>query len=168
MNPGLEQVKTAVAEALEKSGIRAVTAYAPGRAMEYRRPVVAVGLRTGESRGGALGSYLGTRLDPDTQSCQEIYGVQMELTLSLDIYSPPCTGAAGCESALEALHQAALQGLPAGLKPRELKWEETVWDEETGMFLRRCGFTCLAYFTAAVSEGSLLLSDFILKGVVTK
>ncbi len=168
MNPGLEQVKSAVAEALKKSGVQAVTAYAPGWAKEYCQPVVAVGLRTGESRGGALSSYLGTRTDPGTQSCQEIYGMQMELTLSLDIYSPPCAGAAGCESALETLHQTALRGLPAGLKPRELKWEETVWDEEAGMFLRRGSLACLAYFTAAVSEDGALLSDFILKGVLTK
>lgn len=168
MNPGLEQVKAAVAAALERAGVQAVIAYAPGWAKQYSRPVVAVGLRTGESRCGALGSYLGTRMDPDTQSCQELYGMQMDLTLSLDIHSPPPAGAAGCESALEALHQTALQGLPAGLKPKELKWEETVWDEETGTFLRRGSLSCLAYFTASVSEDGALLSDFILKGVVTK
>lgn len=168
MNPGLEQVKRAMAAALEKAGVQAVTAFTPDWAKQYSQPVVAVGLRTGESRGGALGSYLGTRLDPDTQSCQELYGMQLELTLSLDIHSPPSAGAAGCESALEALHQVVLQGLPGGLKPKELKWEETVWDEETTMFLRRGSLSCLAYFTAAVSEDGALLSDFILKGVVTK
>ena len=62
---------------------------------------------------------------------------------------------------------AGRRGLPSGLKPRELKWEEAVWDPDTAMFLRRGSLTCDAYFTAAISEDGLLLSDFILKGVVT-
>ena len=118
-------------------------------------------------RGGTLGSYLGTRLDPTDQTCREVYGMQLDLTLSLDIYAPARMGAAGCDGALETLHQVVLQGLPSGLKPRELKWEEAVWDPDTAMFLRRGSLTCDAYFTATISEDGLLLSDFILKGVVT-
>lgn len=55
---GLEQVKDAVATALEKAGISAQTAYSPGWAKAYTGPVAAVGLRMGESRGAALNSYL--------------------------------------------------------------------------------------------------------------
>ena len=165
---GLEQVKTAVARALESAGIRVQAAYTPGWAKAYQRPVVAVGLRTGESRGSALSSYLGRRTDPGTQVCQEIYGMRMDLTLALDIYCPPEEGAAGCDSVLEALHQIVLERLPSGLKPGGLKWEETVWDEDTSMFLRRGSLTCGAYFIAAASEDGALLSDFILKGVVTR
>lgn len=168
MNPGLEQVRAAVAAAVEKAGVQAVTAFSGDWAKKYDQPVVAVGLRTGESRGGALGSYLGRRLDPADQSCQEVYGLRMDLTLSVDIYAPAQAGAAGCDSALEALHQAALRYLPSGLKPRELRWEETAWDGDTAMFLRRGSLTCDAYFTATVSEEGMLLSDFILKGVVTR
>ena len=69
---------------------------------------------------------------------------------------------------LEALHQIVLERLPSGLKPGGLKWEETVWDEDTSMFLRRGSLTCGAYFIAAASEDGALLSDFILKGVVTR
>ena len=167
MNPGPEQVRAAMAAALEKAGVRAATAFPGGWAKAYDEPVAAVGLRTGESRGGALGSYLGTRLDPTDQSCREVYGMQLDLTLSLDIYAPARMGAAGCDGALETLHQVVLQGLPSGLKPRELKWEEAVWDPDTAMFLRRGSLTCDAYFTATISEDGLLLSDFILKGVVT-
>ena len=137
MNPGLEQVRAAMAAALEKAGVRAATAFPGGWAKAYDEPVAAVGLRTGESRGGALGSYLGTRLDPADQTCREVYGMQLDLTLSLDIYAPARMGAAGCDGALETLHQVVLQGLPSGLKPRELKWEEAVWDPDTAMFLRR-------------------------------
>ena len=165
---GLEQVKAALSAALERAGIAAQAAFSPGWVRSYSQPVVAVGLRQGESRGGALSSYLGQRTDPDTQLCQEVYGMRLELTLSLDIYCPPRDGTAGCDSVLEALHQIILEGLPSGLKPMELKWEEAAWDKDTAMFLRRGSLACSAYFVAAASEDGLLLSDFILKGVVTK
>lgn len=168
MNCGLEQVKTALANALTSAGAPALTAFAPGWAERYRQPVVAVGLRTGESCGAGFGSYLGQQMDPGSGEIREIYGMKLDLTLSVDIYSPPETGAEGCDSTLEALHQVLLGGLPSGVKPTELKWEETVWDETVSMFLRKGSLSCGAYFTAAVSEEGALLSDFILKGVVTK
>ena len=165
---GLEQVKAAIANALEKAGVAAHTAYTPGWAKAYQEPVVAVGLRTGESKGGALGSYLGQRVDPDTLACQEIYGMRLDLVLSLDIYCPPGEGAGRCDRVLEELHQVILNGLPSGLRPAELKWEETVWDEDTSMFLRRGSLACGAFFVAETTEEQFDLTDFILKGVVTK
>lgn len=165
---GLEQVKDAVAAALEKANIRTQTAYVPDWAKAYSGPVVAVGLRTGESRGGALSSYLGQRTDPKAQTCQEVYGIRLDLTLSLDIYCPPEEGAVGGERVLEALHQIMLEGLPTGLRPTELKWEEAAWDPDTAMFLRRGSLTCTAYFIAAASEDGAVFTDFILKGVVRK
>ena len=165
---GLEQVKRAIAGALEKAGIAARLAFEPGWAKGYSGPVVAVGRRRGESRGGALSSYLGQQEDPETRDCREVYGMRMELTLSLDIYCPAGEGASGCEGALEKMHQVLLEGLPSGLRPAELKWEETGWDEDTAMFLLPVSLACGAYFTAAASEDGLLLTDFILKGVVTK
>ena len=36
------------------------------------------------------------------------------------------------------------------------------------MFLRRGTLSCGAYFTAAATEDGALLTDFILKGVMTK
>lgn len=163
---GLEQVKRAVAAALEKAGVAAQTAYAPGWAEAYQEPVVAVGLRTGEAKGGALGSYLGRRVDPETLVYREVYGMRLDLTLSLDIYCPPGEGAGRCDGALEILHQVMLDGLPSGIKPSELKWEEAAWDEDTAMFLRKGSLTCGAFFVGEASEDGTLLSDFILKGVV--
>lgn len=165
---GLEQVKAALANALKNAGIAAHTAYSPGWAKAYQEPVVAVGLRTGESKGGAMGSYMGQRLNPDTLDCQEVYGMRLELVLSLDIYCPPGEGAGRCDKVLEALHQVMLNGLPSGLRPTELKWEETVWDGDTSMFLRRGSLACGAFFVAEASEEQLELTDFILKGVVSK
>ncbi len=165
---GLEQVKEALAAALERAGVRAATAYAPGWCRRYSQPVAAVGFRQGECRGEAMNSYLGSQVDPATHETREVYGMRLELTLSLDIYSPASAGAAGCEKALEGLHQVMLEGLPSGLRPSELKWEETVWDADTAMFLRRGSLSCGAYFTASATEEGAPLSDFILKGVLTK
>lgn len=160
---GLEQVKQAVAGALNQAGLAVRTAFEPGWAARCDGPVAAVGLRTGESRGGAMGRYLG-----QTPDRREVYGLRLELTLSMDLYSPAELGAPGCDSALETLHQVMLSGLPAGLRPAELRWEETVWDEDTAMFVRRGSLSCGAYFTAEASEDGVLLTDFILKGVVNK
>lgn len=165
---GLEQVKTALSSALEQAGIATRTAYAPGWAKSYDTPVVAIGLRTGESRPGALSHYLGQRTDPKTLLPQEVYGLRLDLTLSLDVYAPAREGASGCDAVLEALHQLMLEGLPSGLKAAELKWEEAAWDSDTSMFLRRGSLSCGAYFTAAASDDGVLLTDFKLKGVMTK
>ena len=51
---------------------------------------------------------------------------------------------------------------------QELSWEETGWDTDTSMFLRRGSMTCSAFFTAETTGEAALLSDFILKGVMTK
>ncbi len=162
----LEQVKTAVVEAIERAGGKAESAFPAGWAKKYPCSVVAVGLRTGESRGGALQSYLGNRVDPDTQVYREVYGLRLELTLSLDAYSPPECGAGGCDKALETLHRAVLRELPSGLKPVELKWEDAAWDGEAGMFVRRGSLSCTAFFTAESSEDGEIFTDFILKGIV--
>ena len=168
MKQGLEQVKNAIVQTLEQSGAQAAVAFVPGWAKQYDGPVVAVGLRTGESRSTAMGNYLGQQIDPETQAPQERYGMQLELTLSLDIYSPAAVGAAGCDETLPLLHRVMLEGLPSGLKPLELKWEETAWEDTTGMFLRKGSLHCSAFFIATADEDGALLTDFILKGVMTK
>lgn len=168
MNRGLEQVRDTLSKALSQAGLAVCPAFSPGWAKEYSTPVAAVGLRSGESRSDAFNSYLGQQLDPDTQTTQELYGMRLDLTLSVDIYSPPETGAAGCDQALDTVHQVMLNGLPSGLRPAELRWEETVWDETTSMFLRKGSLSCSAYFVATATEEGLWLTDFILKGVVTK
>ena len=164
MSSAIEQAKRALCAALERAGLQAETAFASERAAARESAVAVVGLRRGESRGGGLSSYLGRR--QEGSRWREVYGLRMELTLSLDLYAPAESGASGCDEALEVLHRVMLEGLPAGLRPRELSWEETVWDKETSMFLRRGSLSCEAVFTAQAEEDNALVSDFILKGVV--
>lgn len=167
MTNGLTQVKMALVQALESQGLAAVMAFSPGWARHWAQPVAAVGLRTGESREVGLGSYLGTRTDPETGASREIYGKKLTLELSVDLYAPADSGAEGCDQALETLHRVLMTDLPSGLKPAELKWEEVQWSEETAMFLRKGSLSCQAWFTAETTEEGVLLRDFILKGIVT-
>ena len=164
MSSAIEQAKRALCAALERAGLQAETAFASERAAARESAVAVVGLRRGESRGGGLSSYLGRR--QEGSRWREVYGLRMELTLSLDLYAPAELGVAGCDRALETLHQVMLEGLPSGLRPKELCWEEAAWDQETAMFLRRGSLRCEAVFTAQAEEDNELVTDFILKGVV--
>ena len=165
---GLQQVKEALIEALNAAGLNAVPAFSPGWAKRCRHPVAAVGLRKGESSEVGLGRYLGRRTDEATGSEREVYGRALTMELSVDLYAPAESGAAGCDEALEKLHRVLLSALPCGLRPTGLKWEEMDWDEETELFLRKGSLRCEAWFTGEVSEDGLLLQDFILRGVLTK
>ena len=168
MIAGTEQVKAALISALEAQGLKALPADQADWAKSYSCPVAAVGLRTGESHVDAMASYLGQRTDPTTLIPREVYGLKSQLTLSLDLYAPPEKGAAGCDEALEKLHEALLKGLPSGLRVSSLRWEEAQWDPGVDMFLRRGSLDCVAYFLASPAEDGDVLTDFILKGVVTK
>ena len=81
---GLEQVKAAVAAALNKAGVRAVLEYGPERAKCYDGAVISVGVRKSECRQAGLCDYLGEQEDPETGLSRELYGRRLELSLSLD------------------------------------------------------------------------------------
>ena len=162
---GLDQVKVAIAAALERAGLRAVTAFGPKRLEAYGGPVVTVGVRRGECRQAGLWDYLGEREEKGAR--REIYGRRLDITLSLDAWADAETGAERCQQALERAYEAVLNGLPAGIRPGEMVWEEVKWDRETGMFLRRGTLQCGVYLLAAAREETGELTDFVLKGVLT-
>ena len=162
---GLEQVKAAVAAALERAGLTAVLEYAPERLRHYKGPVVTVGVRRGECRQVGFCDYLGEREDPETGLRREVYGRRLDIQLSLDAWAEGSAGA--CQEALERAHEALLTGLPAGIRAGDMTWEDVRWDGETEMFCRQGTLRCGACLTAAVQEDTGLLSDFILKGVLT-
>ena len=163
---GLEQVKAALAAALVQAGITAVTTYGPKRLLDYDGPVVTVGVRRGESRQIGLCDYLGEQEDAATGQSREVYGRLLDITLSLDTWADREAGAGTCQEMLERIHEAVLSGLPAGLRPGDMAWEEVRWDQETGMFCQQGTLRCGAYLTATTQEETGVLSDFILKGVL--
>ena len=159
---GLNQVCGAVLEALRSAGLTAVNAY-EGAAKQYHGPVTAVGVESVQGRTAGLGGYLGERWDPESGTVREVYGMQMDVTVLLEIRAP---AAADCEQTMEAAAGVLMNALPAGLRPGEMNWQGISWDKANGMFLRKGTLQCRAAFTAeSAGEGSELL-DFILKGTV--
>lgn len=161
---GLEQVKAAVAAALEKAGLAAALEYGPERLRRYPGAVITVGVRRGECRQVGFCDYLGEQEDPETGLSREVYGRRLDIQLSLDAWSEKDPGT--CQEALERAHEALLTGLPAGIRAGDMAWEAVRWDAETEMFCRQGTLRCGACLTAAVQEDTGLLSDFILKGVL--
>ena len=93
----------------------------------------------------------------------ECYGKLLGGEISVEIRAP---GASDCEQICEQAAEVLLGGLPAGIRPGELRWEAICWEKETGMFLRRGSLQCRAVFIALAQEDGETFLDFTLKGVM--
>lgn len=161
---GLNQVRDAVIDALKGAGLTAAVAF-EGAAKAYQSPVATVDVAAAEGKSVGLCGYLGERWDEETGSARELYGMQMDVTISVNVRAER---AAECETAMEAAAGALMEKLPAGLRLGRMSWGGIAWDKATGMFLRRGSAACRAVFLAedAGEEGTLL--DFILKGTMRR
>lgn len=162
----IQQVKTAVVNAIKAAGVTALTAYSAEELKKYSCAVAAVGVReVSVTHSGAV-EYLGQRYDAERGTVSEVYGRRLELSLSLDLYAPRPAGADACETAAETVTQAMMTALPCGLCVQELRWEQVQWDKICGMFRLAGGAKYEAYFTAESAEETAEFTDFILRGVV--
>ena len=162
----VKQVRRAVTAAIAAAGGAAAESYSEEKFKRSERAVTAVGAReTAIAPGGGL-EYLGRRTDEGTQETREVYGRQMELKLSMDIFAPRALGADGCEEEAERVMQALVTALPEGLKLRELRLGQTEWDKVTGMFRLRASAAYAAYFLCELTEEETVFTDFVLKGTV--
>ncbi len=159
---GLNQVRDAVIDALKGAGLAAMAAY-EGAAKEYEGPVASVDVAAAEGKSVGLSGYLGEKRDEKTGSIRELYGMQMDVTISLGVRA---AGASDCETAMEAAAGALMEKLPAGLKLEKMSWNGIAWDKATGMFLRKGSAACRAVFLAEDSGDTGTLLDFILKGTI--
>ena len=162
----LQQVKTAVADALETAGLTAMSAYSEEQLKKYTTAVTAVGLREMKVTESGAMEYLGEKYDTVRDAVLEVYGKKLTLALSLDVYAPRTLGAEGCEETAEEITQVMMAALPGGLRVRELKWGKTEWDKTYGMFRLAASAEYEAYFTAETTEETVVFTDFILRGVV--
>ena len=162
----MKQVRRAVTAAIENAGCAAAGAYDEERLKRRDCAVAAVGLREARIEGAGLTDYLGRRVSEETQESVEVYGRQMTLALSLDVYAPRTLGAAGCETAAETITQAMLTALPEGLRLEALKWDEIAWDKTSGMFRLCARAEYRAYFVAEAADENTVFTDFVLKGTV--
>lgn len=159
----LMKVRDTVVNALQHAGVTAVEAFPPQQAKRCDRAVAAVAV--GAAEGGALGfcNYLGETVDPKTGAIREVYGKQLDGEITVEIRAGQ---AAECEKGCEMAAEVLLEGLPAGIRPGELKWEPILWERQTGLFLRRGTLRCRAVFVARAQDEGETFLDFILKGVM--
>ncbi len=162
------QVREAMLARLREADIDAVAAFGEETFRQPKKTIAALGVRQAEINRIGLIDYLGERYDEASGTVVEVYGKEMKLIFSIDIYAPRELGAEGCEAGAEQVAQALLSALPSGIHVEELRFEQTQWDKQYGMFLR-CGCVgCSACFTAVADEEKTVLQDFILKGLVHK
>ena len=142
-----------------------VTEYALPAKKRFTRPVIAVGMNSGDGISSGLAEYMGEKYDADSDTYSEVYGKRLELGIGISVYSPK-DGEYGAEGCLDTVSEviAALSGLPAGLKIRSFTCGETGFDTDTGMFLCRCELKCVCFLYAERTEESEVL-NFTLKGV---
>lgn len=162
----IQQVKTAVVNAIGAFNVAAMSAYSAEELKKYTCAVAAVGVREVSVTHSGAAEYLGQRYDEVRGTVREVYGKKLELSLSLDLYAPRAVGADACEEAAEAVTQAMMAALPCGLHMQKITWEQVRWDETYGMFCLGGTVKYEAYFTAETAEETAEFTDFILRGVV--
>lgn len=159
----LMQVKQAVIRALGEAGMTAMGAFPDSKAKAYPGAVATVAVGAAEGKMLGFCNYLGEVYDPEAGTVRELYGKQLEGDIAVDIRADR---AADCEDGCQQVSEVLLGGLPSGIRPGELRWEALVWEEATGMFLRKGHLQCQAVFVAQSQEDGELFLDFILKGVM--
>lgn len=159
---GLNQVRDAVIAAIKNAGVAAVPAY-EGREKRYDGPVAAVDVAAAEGKPVGLCGYLGEVFDETAGKTREVYGLQMEVTVSVEVRA---IAASGCEAAMETAAETLMHGLPAGIKTGAMAWSGLSWDKESAMFLRRGTLTGRAAFIAEDRTETGEFLDFILKGTM--
>ena len=160
------QVKSALMQAIAAAGCAAVGAYDTERLKRYDTAVAAVGARGARITTAGMADYLGQRRDEKTQTLREVYGRNVEIRTTVDVFAPRLLGADGCETAAEQVTQALSEALPEGLRLRELRWEQTQWDRASGMFRRSGEADYAALFVAETEEDETVFTDCVLKGTV--
>lgn len=161
-----EQIRQAALTALKGGGVNAVGEYDAQRAKKLDEPVLAVGLKRVKTEKSGLLEYLGEREDKE-RGTVEVYGRRMCVELALEAYAPRGVGASGCDVLSGEAAAALCERLSPGVSVDTVDWEQTLWDERYGAFLRRGSACCYAYFTAeAAQEDGAVLTDFVLKGVI--
>lgn len=160
---GLDKIRECMTGFLAAQGIEAVTAW-PGESRKaLAGPVAAVSVRACEGGPGGFRDYLGERYDTEAGRWQELYGRKVRVVFGLDLYAPGESGAAGCQTAFDALAGALNGGGPAGLRVKELSRGEVRFDRGVGLFVCPAEAVCEAYLYAVADEGGVFL-DFVVKG----
>ena len=146
----MEQLIEMVLQALRAAGIHCVRALDEETLPRLKAPMVAVGADPSACRQHALARYLGQDADG-----AERYGMELQATLQLEVYSPGRRAGALCERAAAQVVDVFLGGIEVG---------RTAYDARTDCF--RCAvrapLTLRLYTTA--QDGAFTHAD--IRGVL--
>lgn len=163
MNGVLNALREGVAQQLRQAGVNAVTAMESQRACRWREAVAAVSLSRVVCAPGGFKDYLGVSRGADGME-QELYGREMELTLSLDIFAPRDGGESACQAAAEAIAENLMCYGAAGLNALELQAGQVEFLEKDGLYRQKTTCRCRAWLVARMDDGGGAFVDFEVKG----
>ena len=137
----MEQLIEMVLQALRAAGIHCVRALDEETLPRLKAPMVAVGADPSACRQHALARYLGQDADG-----AERYGMELQATLQLEVYSPGRRAGALCERAAAQVVDVFLGGIE-GLYSGDLELGRTAYDARTDCF--RCAADAAALYHGA-------------------
>ncbi|MBR2667317.1 MAG: hypothetical protein IKD96_04065 [Oscillospiraceae bacterium] len=164
----LQAIETALLDALTRGGIRAVEAFPSGSMKRLTRPVTAVALASADAGEAAFCQYLGQQWNETEQIWEELYGKQVELSFTLDIFSPKTEdyGAAGCRAVFDDIAGQMLTAAPSGLRVNAFSCGPVSFNKDMDAFHCRAEARCTAYLCAVSSDEDETLLDFELRGMM--
>lgn len=159
----LNALREGVAEQLRQAGVNAVTAMESARAARWREAVAAVALSKVVCAPGGFKDYLGVHRDADGME-RELYGREVELTLSLDIFAPRDGGESACQAAAESIAENLICHGAAGLNALEIQAGQVEFLEKDGLYRQKTSCRCRAWLVARMDDGGGTFVDFEVKG----
>lgn len=163
MTGALNALRQSAVELLREYGVEAVTAMEPDSRKCPDGPVAAVSLQQVVCAPGGFRDYLGQRKNPHTGAMEDLYGKEVELTLSLDLYAPRWGGEGACLDAAALMAEALACRNIGGLSAREIRTGQVEFLERDGLYRLPVRCTCKGWMVAAVDDSGTF-ADFEVKG----
>ena len=163
MRGALETLRQAVVQTLNAGGLSAVAAMEPQARKRWSEPVAAVALSAIQCAPGGFQDYLGMKKNPQTGQEEELYGRAIELTLTLDLYTPRDGGEGDCQDALAVAAEMLMTGGAGGLDVLELAADSVEFLEQDGLYHMPVRCRCAGWLIARTDSYGVF-TDFVVKG----
>ena len=163
MNGALNALREQVAEQLRQAGVNAVTGMESAKASRWRQAVAAVSLSRVVCAPGGFQDYLGT-YQAENGPERELYGREVELTLTLDIFAPRDAGESACQRVAETAAESLMCRGAAGLSALDIQTGQVEFLEKEGLYRQKTACRCRAWLVARMDDGGGAFADFEVKG----
>ena len=156
----MEQLVTAILDALKKAGVACARQTPQGQMPQLRGPVTAVSLAAARAMEHAFYEDLG-----QTQEGENLFGKRLEADVKLTVVCPRALGSARCQK--EAARVAELlSGQIAGVTLVGYTVGACAYDAGCDCFVCPLTAQMKAYVYATANEDETEFTDFMLKGEV--